>query len=83
MQHHISLLKNNSENSRSMLRHISSLKNNSKNSRKSPHPTLHFSIENLIYLYFYDSLQLIHVNSLDMHIDHISTQSEHTTSAPN
>jgi hypothetical protein len=66
-----------------MSRHISPLKNNSKNLRKSLHPTLHFSIENLIYLYFYDSLQLIYVNSLDLHIDHISTQSEYVTSALN
>jgi hypothetical protein len=60
---HISLLKNNSKNSGSMPRHISLLKNNSKNLRKSPHPTTHFSVENPIYLYFYDALQLIYVNS--------------------
>jgi hypothetical protein len=50
-----------------------SLKNNSKNLRKSPHAMSPFSIE----------LQLIYVNFLDMHISHISTQSEHATSASN
>jgi hypothetical protein len=49
MPHHLSLLKNNSKNLRSMslhlrLHHISPLKNNSKNLSKSPHPTSHFSI---------------------------------------
>ncbi len=51
MPHHLSLLKNNSENSRSMPHHlmphhISPLKNNYENSRKSPHPTSHSSLKN-------------------------------------
>jgi hypothetical protein len=32
---------------------------------------------------FFNELQLIYVNSLDMHIDHISTQLEHATSSSN
>jgi hypothetical protein len=31
--------------------------------------------QNHIYLYFYDQLQLIYVNSHDIHIGHISIQS--------
>jgi hypothetical protein len=46
MPHHLSLLKNNSKNSRSMSRPISSLENNYKNSRKSPPPTSHLSLKN-------------------------------------
>jgi hypothetical protein len=37
----------------------------------------------LIYLYFYGPLQLIYINYLNMHIEHINTQSEHATSATN
>jgi hypothetical protein len=51
MPHHISLLKNNSENLKNMQHHlmphyISTLKNNVKKLRKSHYPTSHFSIEN-------------------------------------
>jgi hypothetical protein len=56
-----------------MSHHLSPLKNNSKNSRKSPYVTSPFSIE----------LQLIYVNSLDMHIGHINIQSEYAISASN
>jgi hypothetical protein len=50
MPHHLSLLKNNSKNLRSMPHHlmphqISPFKNNSENSRKSAHHMSHFSIE--------------------------------------
>jgi hypothetical protein len=41
------------------------------------------SHKSYIYLYFYDPLQLICVNFLNMHIGPISTQSEHVTSALN
>jgi hypothetical protein len=51
MLHHLSPLKNNTENSSSMSHHLmpchlSLLKNNSKNSRKSTHATSPFSIKN-------------------------------------
>jgi hypothetical protein len=72
MSHHLSLLKNNFENSRSMPHHlmphqISLLKNNSKNSRKSPHPMSHFSIENNSKnsrKMYYNSLRVINCRCL-------------------
>jgi hypothetical protein len=71
MPHHISPLKNIFENSSTtshhlIPHHLSPLKNNYKNSRKSLHVMSLFSIE----------LQLIYVNSLDIHIGHIITQSK-------
>jgi hypothetical protein len=64
MPDHLSLLKNNSENSRIMSyhpmpHHISPLKNNSKNLRKSPHPTSHFSIKKTLEKIYYNSLSVI------------------------
>jgi hypothetical protein len=52
-----------------MQRHLSTLKNNFKNLRKLPHATSSFFIK----------IQLIYVNSFDMHIGHINTQSKHVT----
>jgi hypothetical protein len=62
LPHHLSLLKNNSKNSRSMSHHIYPLKNNYKNLRKSPHPTSHSSLKNNLInsrKIYYNSLQVI------------------------